>query len=161
MTPVRFAVDARETVLRAAVAEAARRGDPYLGTEHLLLGLLADPNGVAVRALGVDVDEGRAALDRLDGEALGSIGIDPGLTVPGTGAPRRSRPPFTDGLRQALRRAVDGTTGGGERRITDRHLLLGIVSGEPPDAAALLLRALGCDPAAIRESLRSMGQRRD
>lgn len=36
----------------AAEAEANRRGHDYLGTEHLLLALLADRDGIAGRVLG-------------------------------------------------------------------------------------------------------------
>lgn len=151
------AIDARETVLRAAVGEAARRGDPCLGTDHLPLGLLADPVGIAAEALQVDLDEARGALLRLDGQALGAIGVDPGLAVSGSsGSTRRGRRPFTEGAKQVLVRAVREASGSAERRITDRHLMLGIVTAGPPDPAVLLLRALDRDPAAIRESLRSI-----
>ena len=72
----RLSTDARVAMLHAARAEATARGDRYVGTEHLLLGLLAEPGGVAERALEIGLDEMRAALRRFDGEALDAVGVD-------------------------------------------------------------------------------------
>jgi ATP-dependent Clp protease ATP-binding subunit ClpA len=83
----RFTPAARQVVVRAQ-EEARRLGHPWLGTEHLLLGMLAEPQAPGVRALtdvGVTVDTGRAALRQLvgrgglsesDAEALRTLGID-------------------------------------------------------------------------------------
>ena len=38
-------------VLDAAAAEARRHGHDFIGTEHLLLGLLAEPDGIAGQVL--------------------------------------------------------------------------------------------------------------
>ena len=82
----RFTDRARQ-VLVVAQVEARALGHNFLGTEHLLLGLL-DGDGVAARVLraeGLEVDEVRQAIaqrvgggPRLvgDAEALASIGID-------------------------------------------------------------------------------------
>src|SRR6266571_2946205 len=83
----RFTQAARQVVVRAQ-DEARSFGHPWLGTEHLLLGVLAEPGapGVSVLAgLGVTTDTGRAALGQLvgtgglsesDAEALRTLGID-------------------------------------------------------------------------------------
>ena len=83
----RFTGAAREVVVRAQ-QEARRFGHPWLGTEHLLLGVLAQPDAAGVRALaelGVTVDAARAALSRVvgigglgpgDADALRTLGID-------------------------------------------------------------------------------------
>ena len=61
--------------LRAS-EEARRRGDRRYGTDHLLLALLEDP---AIEVLlGVSLQQARQALDSLDHEALGILGL--GLT---------------------------------------------------------------------------------
>src|SRR5262245_29909452 len=57
-------------VVRSALEEARRRGDRRLSTEHLLLALLYDPAAAPARALGVDLETARAALDALDRAAL-------------------------------------------------------------------------------------------
>ena len=53
--------------------EARRRGDRRVGTEHLLLGLLQEPE--IARVLGTSVEAGRNMLDYLDREAVASLGI--------------------------------------------------------------------------------------
>jgi hypothetical protein len=67
----KFAPDARKT-LELAVREALRLGHNYIGTEHLLLGLLADPGGTGRKVLldaGLDEAKTQAwilqALDRI------------------------------------------------------------------------------------------------
>ena len=82
----RFTETARRAVV-AAQEEATGMGHGYVGTEHLLLGLLRDPGDVAARVLtglGVRFDTVRAQLDEivgyrtdeLDADALRTVGID-------------------------------------------------------------------------------------
>ncbi|MGW4645278.1 Clp protease N-terminal domain-containing protein [Kitasatospora sp. NPDC004289] len=80
----RFTVPARQVVVRAR-AEAEELGHAYTGTEHLLLGMLADPSDPAAALLvelGLDHAAARAEVVRLvggpdgDAEALASIGVD-------------------------------------------------------------------------------------
>lgn len=83
----RFTQPARHVVVRAQ-EEARAFGHAWLGTEHLLLGVLAQPHapGVGVLTeLGVTLDLGRAALGQLvgrggicesDADALRTLGID-------------------------------------------------------------------------------------
>lgn len=83
----RFTRSARHAV-RLAQEEARALGHDYLGTEHLLLGLIAEGTGVAARILtqlGIDPETTRSRLVEIigrgpptkpDREALRSIGID-------------------------------------------------------------------------------------
>ena len=83
----RFTPAARQVVVRGQ-DEARRFGHPWLGTEHLLLGVLAEPGAPGVSVLtdrGVSLDAGRAALGQVvgrgglcesDAEALRTLGID-------------------------------------------------------------------------------------
>jgi ATP-dependent Clp protease ATP-binding subunit ClpA len=85
----RLTVQARQVVI-AAQGERRRLRHDFIGTEHLLLGLLDDeagPVAVLLREAGVDADQVRAeiarqvdgarqALGETDAEALRSIGID-------------------------------------------------------------------------------------
>ena len=74
-----------------AQEEARRLRHNYVGTEHLLVGLIGEGNGLAARVLmrqGADLDRARRELDRLveagvlprpkltDAELLGTVGID-------------------------------------------------------------------------------------
>ncbi|MFE9658172.1 Clp protease N-terminal domain-containing protein [Micromonospora sp. NPDC006431] len=52
------------SALRGASLAASRRGDPYAGTTHLVLELLADPSGPAARLLRlIDVDPEKVRAD--------------------------------------------------------------------------------------------------
>jgi len=60
----RFSAQSR-TALELAVAESAALGNSYVGTEHLLLGLIAEPDGTAghvLRGLGADLRFTRRAV---------------------------------------------------------------------------------------------------
>ena len=70
----RFSESARAAV-SAAVDEAGRRGDPRVGTEHLLLGLLHDADSPATRSMGIDLRSARQALDSMDSDALAAVGL--------------------------------------------------------------------------------------
>lgn len=86
----RFTHDARAVVI-SAQAEASRRGDHLIGTQHLLLGLLRDPGPLRNLLVGLGLDT--AAVDRAidalagaasnadanadaDADALAALGID-------------------------------------------------------------------------------------
>ena len=63
-----------------AAEEARRRGDRRTGTDHLLLALLEDPSIEVV--LGVSLQQARQALESLDQEALGALGMGSGTDAP-------------------------------------------------------------------------------
>ncbi|MGD1032906.1 MAG: Clp protease N-terminal domain-containing protein, partial [Candidatus Dormibacteria bacterium] len=52
----RSAAETMRTVLTSAAEEASRRGDRRVGTDHLLLGLLHQPDSRAARALGISLE---------------------------------------------------------------------------------------------------------
>jgi ATP-dependent Clp protease ATP-binding subunit ClpA len=139
----RLSADARELVLRAATAEAHRRGDRRLGTDHLLLGLL-----------GVDLATARAADDALDRTALAAVGIavtpPPSEEAPGE---EHGSLALTSSARAAFKRALDQARPVRTGRIETRHFLLAVLDCERPDPAAALLQHLGIDRAAVRARL--------
>lgn len=152
--PKRLSVDARKLVLTSATAEARRRGDRRLGTDHLLLGLLHDEGSPAAKALGVAVADARAASDALDRAALAAVGIQ--IDTLGEGSPAsfgRRFPPLTSGARAVFKRAIDEARPFRGGRIDATHFLLALLSLRRPDPAAELLDALGVDPAAVRKRL--------
>ncbi|GHG24785.1 MULTISPECIES: Clp protease N-terminal domain-containing protein [Amycolatopsis] len=139
-------------VVTAALEESRRRGDRRLGTEHLLLGLLHAPD--CARALGTDLAEARAALDRLDRAALAALGIDvEGLRPAGIPARRGKLTPgaLTSGARAVVNEAIRGTP----RPRDPARLLRVLVRLAPPDPAAELLAELGVDREAVRRSFDS------
>jgi ATP-dependent Clp protease ATP-binding subunit ClpA len=143
-------------VVTSALDEARRRGDRRMGTEHLLLGLLRDPGSAPARALGVELDAARTALDDLDAAALRSIGIDLRHVEGLADLPRRHPPltvaALTSGARTVVRTAVDATTAR-TRPTAPRHLLLALLDRTRPDPVAELVDRLGVDRAAVRKRL--------
>jgi len=150
----RLAKDPRAVVLRSALQEVRRRGDRRIGTEHLFLGLLHDPKSVPVRALGVDLEAARAALDALDRAALASVGIDVGGLRPSSLVPSRKRAPLTSAARSVLQRSIGEATSAKTRRhVTAEHMLLALLACEQPDPAAELMAKLGVDRSAVRNRI--------
>jgi ATP-dependent Clp protease ATP-binding subunit ClpA len=165
----RFSAAARSTVSEGLL-EARRRGDRRIGTQHLLLGLLHDPEGAA--ALGVSLAQARAGEEVLDREALAAVGIDPGLPgapaasvqegigdaagdgqVLGAAVSRTGRLPFTSGAKDVLARSVKYAATERSRLLTERHLLLALLDDRIPDPAATLLAHLGVNTDEVRARL--------
>ncbi|GAA1741124.1 Clp protease N-terminal domain-containing protein [Luedemannella helvata] len=146
----RFAATAR-TAVKAAVEVARQRGDSRVGTEHLLLAVLAEPTAAGL--LGVTAEQARAAAEDLDRRALAAVGVDIGDFRP-TGTPGAGkRPPFSSGAREVLSRTLALAAAARSRRIEDRHLLLALLERDRHDPVAALLSTLRVDPATARTRL--------
>jgi len=145
----------------AAREEARCRGDRRVGTEHLLVALLLEPDLASV--LGADAEAARAGLAKLDRLALAAVGvgaqIEEPVPAPRTGLPRRptvkavlqGRLPLTPPAKKMLEAAWKETRG--RRQLGEKYLLASLLELERPDPAAELLAHLGIDPAAARERL--------
>jgi ATP-dependent Clp protease ATP-binding subunit ClpA len=128
--------------------EAMRRGDRAVGTEHLVLALLADPASPAAKALGCDLDSARRALEALDHEALAAVGIQPGITA----GPVAVRATGRLRLTPAAKAVLTGIRSARTSRGAGLGIVLSALLGLPrPDPAAELLAALGVDAQAARE----------
>jgi Clp amino terminal domain, pathogenicity island component len=147
----------------AAREEARRRGDRKVGTEHLLLALLSEPELAGI--LDVTVEEARAALDALDLEAFAAIGLDARLDLPPLPSTPLAELPRKPTFRAVLKgrlpmtptakKALQASRTGPRRRPTfaAEDVLAALLELGRPDPAAELLAGLGVDPAAIRERL--------
>ena len=145
----------------AAREEARCRGDRRVGTEHLLVALLLEPDFASF--LGVDVESARAGLAKLDRQALAAVGvgaqIEEPVPAPRTGLPRRptlkavlqGRLPLTPIAKKMLEVSWKSTRG--RRQLGQKYLLSSLLELERPDPAAELLADLGIDPATARERL--------
>jgi ATP-dependent Clp protease ATP-binding subunit ClpA len=149
-----FTRPARAAV-RAAADEAKRRGDARIGTEHLLLGLLHEPDGAVVRVTGIDLDSARRALQAMDVDALASVGVEVAADGPSPAAsePVRRHRPFTAAARAVLVRTVAQAQGRRARRLESTDLLLALLDCAPRDPAAQLLGRLGVDADVVRSRL--------
>ena len=150
----RFAGEAR-TAVHAGAEEARRRGDRRIGTDHLLLGLLHDPE--SCRILATDLESARTQLDALDRQALEAVGVTLGDFGPLNAPKGSSRTTFTSAARSVIQDSLMQTTREKARRITTRHLLLALLERQQPDPAAVLLKKLGVDAAALKARLQNPG----
>ena len=144
-----------------ASEEARRRGDRRTGTDHVLLALLEDPSIEAV--LGVTLPQARQALESLDQEALGALGLVSGTDAPAL--PMRAVPKkprlrdvaTKDRLRMtpAAKKVLEDASKPNRRRlyVTAQQVLAQILILQPPDPAAVLLGALGVNTSEVRRRL--------
>jgi len=119
-------------------ARSLRHG--YLGTEHLLLGLLRQNDGVAARALratGVDTEAVRQEVLEIIGQ--GHVVI-------------RGQLRFTPRAKKVLGLALRESRDLGHLYIGTEHLLLGLLR-EGQGVASQVLSRLGADPDTIRQRL--------
>jgi ATP-dependent Clp protease ATP-binding subunit ClpA len=173
----RFTDDARQAVVLAQEeAVALRHG--WIGTEHVLLGVLRADGGASrllagfgVEAAGVRDDVVRIVgrgEDDLDPEALATLGIDLEAVRErverafGPGAlSRRGRcrrggvsmhVPFTPRAKKALELSLREAISLGRRDLRGEHLLLGLLR-EGDGVAACILTERGVTHAAVRERI--------
>jgi hypothetical protein len=138
----RFTERARQVVVLAQ-EEARLLGHDRIGTEHILLGLLREEEGLAGRvlaSLGVTLESVRAEVIRIagSGERRGGGQI-----------------PFTPDAKKALERALREALSLGHDYIGTEHLLLGLVRQEQSLAVSILLD-FDIDAQNIRDELMRM-----
>ncbi|HEY0869503.1 MAG TPA: Clp protease N-terminal domain-containing protein [Acidothermaceae bacterium] len=132
----RFSAQARQVVVLAQ-EESRRLSHNYIGTEHLLLGLLAQPEGVAKQALdasGMTLDGARGSVEAAVGKGkrkpLGHIPFTP-----------RAKKVLELSLREAVHLRAD--------HIGTEHLLLGLIREGDGLGARVLTESAG-DLLAVR-----------
>jgi len=146
--------------LRAS-EEARRRGDRRTGTDHVLLALFEDPSIEVV--LGVSLQQARQALESLDHEALGALGMGSGTDAPPL--PMRAvpkKPTIRDIMQKdrfrmtsAAKKVLEDAVKPNRRKtqVTAQQVLAQILTLQPPDPAAVLLGALGVNTSQVRRRL--------
>jgi len=133
----RFTDWARRAVILAQ-DEARELGHGFLGAEHLLLGLLAEGEGVAARvldSLGISLEEARDRVEEIAGR---------GQDTPA------GHIPFTPSAKQALERALREAMQLGHTYVGTEHLLLSLLA-EDGGVAAQVLAGRGAGYAVVRE----------
>jgi ATP-dependent Clp protease ATP-binding subunit ClpC len=132
----RFSDRARRVVVEAQ-HEARALGHDYIGTEHLLLGLIGEGGGVGAKALeslGVSAEALRAAVAEI---------VEPGEQSPS------AHIPFTPRAKQVLRLSLAEALRFGHNYIGTEHLLLALIQ-ERDGVAGQVLAAAGADLARVR-----------
>ncbi len=144
----RFTERARK-VLSLAQEEAQRLQHNYIGTEHLLLGLVREGEGVAAKVLsnlGVKLNKVRDTVEFIVGRGdrivLGEIGLTPRA-------------------KKVIELAVDEAHRLNHHYIGTEHLLLGLVR-EGEGIAVGALESLGVNLEEVRtETIRVLNQQKD
>ncbi len=136
----RFTERARKVVLLAK-EEAKRFNHDYISTEHILLGLIREGEGVAAAVLenlGLDSEKIRMEVEKL---------VQPGPTTVISGDI-----PFTPKAKKVIELAMDEARNLGHNYIGTEHLLLGIIR-EGEGVASQVLVNLGLDLNRVREEV--------
>ncbi len=134
----RFTDRARRVIVLAQ-EEARGLEHNYIGTEHLLLGLIHEGDGVAAKAMemtGIKLEDARAAVVELIGEGE---------------KPVEGHIPFTPRAKRVFELSFREALQLGHNYIGTEHLLLGLLK-EGDGVAAQVLHKLNADPAKIRKA---------
>jgi len=126
-------------VMYLAREEAARLQHDYIGTEHLLLGVLREGEGIAATVLnnlGLDLDQIRQAVESMVSSSGGTLTM--------------GEIPFTPKAKRVLELSVDEARQLGHNYVGTEHLLLGLLR-EGEGVAARVLVDLGVDRKKVRE----------
>ena len=130
--------------LSAMQEEAQRFDHAYVGTEHLLLGMLRDTRSHAVRII-INLRSDPALMRR---ELEGSMNRRGSLASGGSGITRRCQ--------QVIEHAARLSRAAGERSVNSGHLLQAIAES-PEDVAGQLLENAGLSTERIAGELRQLG----
>ena len=136
----RFTERARKVIILAK-EEARRFNHDYIGTEHVLLGLVREGEGVAASVLqkmGVSLEKIRLEIEKL---------VQPGPTTQIIGDI-----PFTPRAKKALELAAEEARSLGHNYIGTEHLLLGLIR-EGEGMASQVLLNLGLDLNTVRNEV--------
>jgi len=131
----RFSHQARQVVVLAQ-DEARMLDHSWIGTEHLMLGLIGEGSGMAAQALdslGISLEAARRLVEETRGR--------------GNQAPSRQlrfNPRAKTVLEKASREAI------GYDHIDTWHILLGLIRDADDDLGAMVLNALGADQNRVR-----------
>ena len=136
----RFTEQAKRAILLAQ-EEANRLNHGYLGTEHILLGLIGENEGIAANALkssGIDLARVRQEVEKAVGRGqktsfLGQI-------------------PFTLRANRALQLAAEEVRQWGHNYLGTEHLLLGLIKDKESLAVQILV-SLGVDLEQLRQEV--------
>jgi ATP-dependent Clp protease ATP-binding subunit ClpC len=135
----RFTDRARK-VMQLANQEAQRFNHEFIGTEHILLGLVKEGSGVAaftLKNLGIDVRKVRLEVEK--------------LVCSGDKEVQMGKLPQTPRAKQVVSFAIEEAQSLGHGYVGTEHLLLGLIR-EPEGVASTVLTNLGLSVQSIREA---------
>jgi ATP-dependent Clp protease ATP-binding subunit ClpC len=128
-------------VIYFARDEASRLQHDYIGTEHLLLGIVREGEGIAAKVLGkmdLDFEQIQQAVENMVKSSGGTLTI--------------GEIPFTPRAKRVLELAIEEARLLGHNYVGTEHLLLGLIR-EGEGVAAQVLSELGVDRKRVREEV--------
>ncbi len=134
--------DRVKKVMQIAREEAVRLGNDYVGTEHLLLGLIKEGDGVAVavlRSMGIDLDELAANIEKAITSTGGMMTIGQML-------------PFTPRAKKVLEIAANEARSMSHKYIGTEHLLLALMK-DTESTASNALASAGLEYDRVKEEI--------
>ena len=140
----RFTERARRVVV-LATEEARRLGHNYIGTEHILLGLVHEGEGVAAKALEsleISLEDVRQQVEEIIGEG---------------GSPPTGHIPFTPRAKKVLELSLRESRHLGHNYIGTEHILLGLIR-EGEGVGPQVLTKHGVSMERVREEVVSLLQ---
>jgi len=133
--------DRAKKVMNLARQEAQRFNHEYLGTEHILLGLVQEGSGVAANVLknmGIDLNKIRTEVEKI-------VKTGPSMVTMG-------QLPFTPRAKKVLELSMEEAGNLGHNYIGTEHLLLGLIKENEGIAAQVLIN-LGVKLEDVREEV--------
>ena len=134
--------DRVKKVMQIAREESVRLGNDYVGTEHLLLGLIKEGDGVAVavmRGMGIDLEELTSSIEKTITSTGGMMTLGQML-------------PFTPRAKKVLEIAANEARSMSHKYIGTEHLLLALMK-DTESAAANALASAGLDYERVKEEI--------
>ena len=130
--------DRGQRALRAAQVEAAKLGRSYVGTEHLLLGVLTEPGAASMVLRGISLDAVRAEVVQILGR--GEETVDGKQMV------------YTPRTKKVLEQSVREARELKQSYVSTEHILLALMREREGVAAHVLIK-MGVDLSVAREEL--------
>ncbi len=133
--------DRARKVMALARQEAERLRHDYIGTEHILVGLIKEGSGVAANILenlNIDPDQILREIEKV---------VEPGTSMVSMG-----QLPFTPRTKKMLEYALEEMRNLGHNYIGTEHLLLGLIREHDSEAAQIMI-SLGIDLEQVRSEI--------
>jgi ATP-dependent Clp protease ATP-binding subunit ClpC len=127
-------------VIKLAQEESRRTGHNFVGTEQILIGLIAEEKGIAAQvleAMDVNLPDARAEVQKIIGRGSGFVAVDI---------------PFTPRAKRVIELSKDEARKLGDKHIGTEHLLLAIIR-EGEGVASRVLENLAVDLQKLRQEV--------
>lgn len=141
--------DRAKKVLEFAIVEAIQMDNNHVGTEHIMLGVLREAEGIGAQTLhhfGITIEKAHEDLVHLHDQHDRNLSVPP---PPAQDFPVRG---FTDRAEKVMQLAIDAARNLGQACVGTEHILLGLAV-EGSGVAANVLEEMGTGPERLLQIL--------